>query len=70
MIENKELTEIRDLINEIKEVKSKGIRSKTIKTGVRKIRAKWTTEMAHDIERFSSIDAEEELKALLKELGK
>lgn len=72
MNENKELTEIRDLINQIKEAKKKGIRwsSKTIKAETRQLRATWTTEMAYDIAKFSSIDAEEELKALLlKELG-
>lgn len=67
------MEDIRDLVKQIKEAKKKGIRwsSKTIKAETRQLRATWTTEMAYDIEKFSSIDAEEELKALLlKELGK
>ena len=66
------MNEIRDLIKEIKKIKSgKTIwSSKTVQVGTRKLRAEWTTEMANDIAKFSSIDAEEELKALLlKELG-
>ena len=75
MNENKELTEIRDLINQIKEAKKKSIRwsSKTIKAGTRQLRSKWTTEMANDISQYSGIDksVEEELiNTLLKELVK
>ena len=74
MSENKELTEIRDLINQIKEAKKKGIRwsSKTIKAGTRQLRATWTTEMAYDIAQYSGIDSsieEELINTLLKELG-
>jgi len=64
--------DIRDLIKEIKKIKKgKTIwSSKTVQAGTRKLRSEWTTEMANDIAKFSSIDAEEELKALLlKELG-
>ena len=66
------MSEIRDLIKEIKRIKrGKTVwSSKTVQAGTRKLRAEWTTEMANDIAKFSSIDAEEELKALLlKELG-
>ena len=64
--------DIRDLIKEIKKIKrGKTVwSSKTVQAGTRKLRSEWTTEMANDIAKFSSIDAEEELKALLlKELG-
>ena len=59
------MEDIRDLVKQIKEAK-KGIRwsSKTIKDETRQLRATWTTEMANDIAKFSSIDAEEELKAI------
>ena len=59
------MEDIRDLVKQIKEAK-KGIRwsSKTIKAETRQLRATWTTEMANDIAKFSSIDAEEELKAI------
>jgi hypothetical protein len=64
--------DIRDLIKEIKKIK-KGKTvwsSKTVQAGTRELRATWGTEMANDIAKFSSIDAEEELKSLLlKELG-
>ena len=64
--------DISDLIKEIKKIKrgKTVLSSKTIQAGTRKLRAEWTTEMANDIAKFSSIDAEEELKSLLlKELG-
>ena len=64
--------DISDLIKEIKKIKKgKTIwSSKTVQAGTRKLRSEWTTEMANDIAKFSSIDAEEELKSLLlKELG-
>ena len=64
--------DIRDLIKEIKKIKRGRTiwSSKTVQAGTRKLRSEWTTEMANDIAKFSSIDAEEELKALLlKELG-
>jgi len=66
------MSEIRDLIKEIKRIKrGKTVwSSKTVKAETRQLRTTWTTEMANDIAKFSSIDAEEELKALLlKELG-
>lgn len=64
--------DISDLIKEIKKIKrGKTVwSSKIVQAGTRKLRATWTTEMANDIAKFSSIDAEEELKSLLlKELG-
>ena len=64
--------DISDLIKEIKKIKRGRTiwSSKTVKAETRKLRSEWTTEMANDIAKFSSIDAEEELKALLlKELG-
>ena len=66
------MSEIRDLIKEIKKIKrSKTVwSSKTIKAETRQLRTTWTTEMAYDIAKFSSIDAESELRELLKkELG-
>ena len=64
--------DISDLIKEIKKIK-KGktiLSSKTVQAGTRKLRSEWTTEMANDIAKFSSIDAEEELKALIKRIRK
>jgi len=68
--------DISDLIKEIKKIKrgrtvwSSNWSSKTVQAETRALRSEWTTEMANDIAKFSSIDAEEELKALLlKELG-
>jgi hypothetical protein len=66
------MSEIRDLIKEIKKIKrGKTVwSSKTIKAETRQLRTTWTTEMAYDIAKFSSIDAESELRELLKkELG-
>jgi hypothetical protein len=66
------MSEIRDLIKEIKKLKRERYlwSSKTIKAETRKLRSEWTTEMANDIAKFSSIDAESELRELLKkELG-
>jgi len=66
------MSEITDLIKEIKKIKSGRTvwSSKTVQVGTRALRSEWTVEMAYDIAKFSSIDAESELRELLKkELG-
>ena len=70
-----DFSEIRDLINQIKEVKKKRIvwTSKTIKAETRKLRSEWTRDMAYDLSQYSGIDSsieEELINTLLKELGK
>ena len=66
------MSEITDLIKEIKKIKSGRTvwSSKTVQAGTKSLRSEWTVEMAYDIDKFSSIDAESELRELLKkELG-
>lgn len=68
-------SEIRDLVNQIKEAKKKRIRwtSKTIKAETRKLRSEWTRDMSYDLSQYSGIDTsieEELISTLLKELVK
>jgi hypothetical protein len=68
------MSEIKDLIKEIKKIKSGRTvwSSKTVQAETREIRSEWTTEMSYDIAQYSGIDSsieEELINTLLKELG-
>ena len=69
------MSEIKDLIKEIKKIKSGRTvwSSKTIKAETRKLRSEWTRDMSYDLSQYSGIDSsieEELINTLLKELGK
>ncbi len=62
---------IKDLIKEIKKIKrGKTVwSSKTVQVETRKLRLKWTSEMAQEISQYSGIDLDSSiLEVLMKEL--
>ena len=62
---------IKDLIKEIKKTKrGKTVwSSKTVQVETRKLRLKWTSEMAQEISQYSGIDLDSSiLEVLMKEL--
>jgi hypothetical protein len=63
------MSEIKDLIKEIKKIKRGRTvwSSKTVQAQTRALRSEWTPEMTHDLSQYSGIDSSIE-DALIKEI--